>query len=200
MAKRLMDVFCASAGVLLLAPVFIVISVIILMDSRGGIFYLQDRVGKNGKIFKLFKFRTMHVNADRFTAITVGARDPRITSAGYWLRKYKLDELPQLINVVKGEMSLVGPRPEVKKFVDLYNDEQRKVFQIKPGITDLASIHFRNENELLEGKDDPVDFYIREIMPAKLQLNLEYIQRQSFWFDVKIIFRTVFSILKRSKT
>lgn len=164
------------------------------MDSAGPVFYLQQRVGKNGKLFRLFKFRTMRVNADKLTAITVGKRDPRITSAGYFLRTYKLDELPQLINVLLGHMSFVGPRPELKKFVDLYNDEQRKVIIVKPGITDYASIQFRNENELLEGKPDPVDFYIREIMPVKLRLNLDYIRNKSFWLDLKIIFKTIFTI------
>lgn len=178
----------------MLFPVFILIAVIIKMDSAGPVFYLQQRVGKNGKLFRLFKFRTMRVNADKLTAITVGKRDPRITSAGYFLRTYKLDELPQLINVLLGHMSFVGPRPELKKFVDLYNDEQRKVIIVKPGITDYASIQFRNENELLEGKPDPVDFYIREIMPVKLRLNLDYIRNKSFWLDLKIIFKTIFTI------
>ena len=138
----------------------------------------------------------MRINADKAAAITIGERDSRITSVGYWLRKFKIDELPQLINVWKGEMSLVGPRPEVKKFVDLYSDQQREVLTAKPGITDFASIEFRNENKLLEGKEDPIDFYIREIMPVKLALNLKYIRSQSFWLDIRIIFQTVFSIFK----
>lgn len=136
----------------------------------------------------------MRVGSDKAAAITIGARDSRITQIGFWLRKFKLDELPQLINVWKGEMSLVGPRPELKKFVDLYSANQLRVIAVKPGITDYASIQFKNENELLEGKEDPIDFYIREIMPVKLELNLKYIQRQSFWLDIKIIFQTIFSI------
>lgn len=165
------------------------------MDSKGPFFYLQERVGKRGILFRLFKFRTMHINADKLTAITVGMRDPRITRAGYYIRKFKLDELPQLINVLKGEMSLVGPRPELKKFTDLYTPEQRKVLDVRPGITDYASLQFRNENELLEGKEDPVGFYIQEIMPVKLQLNLRYIAEQSLWVDVMILVRTVLAIV-----
>lgn len=140
----------------------------------------------------------MHIHADKLTAITVGDRDPRITCVGLYLRKYKLDELPQLINVFLGDMSLVGPRPELEKFVKLYDQEQQKVIEVKPGITDYASIQFRNENQLLEGKTDPVDFYIREIMPVKLKLNLAYIQEQSFWVDMKVIFKTIFLIFKRN--
>lgn len=136
----------------------------------------------------------MQVRQKDGAVITIGARDPRITRAGYWLRRFKLDELPQLFNVLKGEMSLVGPRPELKKFVDLYTPEQKKVIAVKPGITDYASIVFRNENKLLEGKPDPIDYYVREIMPVKLKLNLKYIERMSFWLDVRILIRTVLSI------
>ncbi|MDZ7648827.1 MAG: sugar transferase [Cytophagales bacterium] len=139
----------------------------------------------------------MRTGADKFTAITVGNRDSRITAAGYYLRKFKVDELPQLINVFIGNMSLVGPRPKLKKFVDLYNSEQLKVISVKPGITDYASIEFRNENELLEGKPDPVQFYIEQIMPVKLKLNLKYLQEQSLGLDVKIIFQTVISIFRK---
>jgi lipopolysaccharide/colanic/teichoic acid biosynthesis glycosyltransferase len=142
-------------------------------------------------MFNLFKFRTMHLNADKLTAITVGARDPRITRIGYYLRKYKIDELPQLINVVRGDMSLVGPRPELKKFVDLYTPEQREVLTVRPGITDFASLEFRNENELLEGKEDPIKYYVDEILPAKLALSLRYVRTRSFLLDIKIILRTI---------
>lgn len=141
----------------------------------------------------------MHLDADKLTAITVGKRDPRITRIGYYLRKYKLDELPQLLNVLKGEMSLVGPRPELKKFVDLYNQEQCEVITVRPGITDLASIEYRNENEMLHGKADPIDFYIHEIMPLKLELNRHYIRNQSLGLDLKIIFTTFFSIFKNER-
>ncbi len=141
----------------------------------------------------------MVVNADKEAAITVGNRDPRITKIGYYLRKYKLDELPQLINVLIGEMSLVGPRPELKKFVDLYSKEQHRVIEIKPGITDYASIEFRNENQLLEGKADPIAFYIKEVMPQKLMLNLKYLKNQSLWTDCKIILRTIAVVLFKAK-
>lgn len=196
MLKRLFDFVASSIGLLVLFPFFILIALLIKVDSPGPVFYLQERVGKDNVLFKLFKFRTMRVGSDKAAAITIGARDSRITRIGFWLRKFKLDELPQLINVWKGEMSLVGPRPELKKFVDLYSVNQLRVTAVKPGITDYASIQFKNENELLEGKEDPIDFYIREIMPVKLELNLKYIQRQSFWLDIKIIFQTIFSIFR----
>jgi len=184
-------------ALIILSPFFLIIALLVRIESKGPVLYMQSRVGKGGSLFKLFKFRTMHINADRLAAITVGARDPRITRLGFYLRKYKLDELPQLINVFIGNMSLVGPRPEVKKFVDLYSKQQQEVLRVKPGITDYASIQFRNENELLEGKADPIVFYIEEIMPVKLGLNLKYIQERSFLLDLKIIFQTIFSILKR---
>jgi lipopolysaccharide/colanic/teichoic acid biosynthesis glycosyltransferase len=196
MLKRLFDFVASSIGLLILFPFFILIALLIKFDSPGPVFYLQERVGKDNVLFKLFKFRTMRVGSDKAAAITIGARDSRITGAGFWLRKFKLDELPQLINVWKGEMSLVGPRPELKKFVDLYSADQLRVISVKPGITDYASIQFKNENELLEGKEDPIDFYIREIMPVKLELNLKYILSRSFWLDIKIIFQTIFSIFR----
>lgn len=191
MVKRTMDLALSAIGLIICLLFFAFISLLVKIDSPGPVFYLQERIGWKMRPFLLFKFRTMHVNADRLTAITVGARDPRITRVGYYLRKFKLDELPQLINVLRGDMSLVGPRPEVKKFVDLYNVQQQHVLSVRPGITDLASIQFRNENEMLNGKPNPVDFYIRDIMPVKLQLNLEYIQRQSLWMDFKIILKTI---------
>lgn len=199
MSKRLFDLLFSFLGLLLLSPFFLLIAILIKLDSSGPVFYLQHRVGRDGKLFKLFKFRTMRTGADKSTAITVGTRDPRITRIGYYLRKFKLDELPQLINVLLGTMSLVGPRPELKKFVDLYSMEQRKVIEVKPGITDYASIEFRNENELLEGKPDPIEFYIREIMPVKLNLNLKYIETRSFWVDFKIISKTIWLIMPGRK-
>lgn len=194
MIKRFIDVLTAGLGLIVLTPFFLIIAILIKSTSKGSVFYKQARVGKGGSLFKLFKFRTMQIGADKATAITVGQRDPRITTIGYYLRKFKLDELPQLINVLAGEMSLVGPRPELEKFVKLYNDQQRKVLSVKPGITDYASIQFRNENEMLDGKADPIDFYIREIMPIKLNLNLKYIADQSFLTDLKIIGQTIFLI------
>ncbi len=194
MVKQGFDFVVSLIGLVILSPFFLLVAVLIRVDSRGPVFYLQERVGKDEIIFKLFKFRTMAINADKLAIITVGNRDTRITRAGYFLRRFKLDELPQLINVLKGDMSLVGPRPELKKFTDLYREEQRKVLTVKPGITDLASIQFRNESEMLDGKTDPVDFYIREIMPVKLSLNLNYVRARSFWLDIKIILRTIIAI------
>jgi len=197
MGKRLFDLLVSVVGLILISPVFLIIAILIKIFSPGPIFFLQERVGINGHLFKLFKFRTMKMDSDKFAPITIGQRDPRITGVGHFLRKFKLDELPQLINVVKGEMSLVGPRPEVEKFVKLYSQQQLRVISVKPGITDYASIEFRNENELLDGKPDPVDFYIREIMPVKLDLNLKYIDNQSFLGDIRIMFKTVFLIILR---
>ncbi len=196
MGKRFFDILLSVLGLIILVPFFLVIAVLIKLNSQGPVFYLQERIGKDRRPFKLFKFRSMRTDADKGNAITVGARDSRITSIGYYLRKFKLDELPQLINVLKGDMSLVGPRPEVKKFVDLYSEDQLKVLSVRPGLTDIASIEYRNENELLEGKADPIDFYIQEIMPKKLHLNLQYIASQSIFLDFKIIFKTIFSVFK----
>lgn len=194
MAKRLFDIISSGIGLLCLAPVFVVMAIWIKLDSRGPVFYRQTRVGRYGRDFRIFKFRSMRVGSDKGRQITVGERDPRITRFGYFIRRYKIDELPQLINVFLGDMSIVGPRPEVRKYVDLYSEEQRKVFQVRPGITDLASIKYRNENELLSQVDDPDTYYIDVIMPDKLAINLEYIRHQSFMGDIKIIFNTLFKI------
>lgn len=194
MAKRLFDIVSSGIGLLCLAPVFVVMAIWIKLDSRGPVFYRQTRVGRYGRDFRIFKFRSMRVGSDKGRQITVGERDPRITRFGYFIRRYKIDELPQLINVFLGDMAIVGPRPEVRKYVDLYSEEQRKVFQVRPGITDLASIKYRNENELLSQVDDPDTYYIDVIMPDKLTINLEYIHHQSFMGDIKIIFNTLFKI------
>lgn len=196
MIKRLFDIFFSLIGLLILLLPFLLVSLIIVLDSPGGIFYKQLRVGKGGKDFKLFKFRSMRTNADKAGLLTVGGRDNRITKVGYYIRKYKVDELPQLINVLLGDMSLVGPRPEVRKFVDLYTTEQMKVLSIKPGITDYASIQYSNENEILGKAADPEKVYIEEIMPAKLKLNLKYIEEQGILTDIKIIFKTIFKIVR----
>ncbi len=157
---------------------------------------MQERVGKDGVLFKLFKFRTMKTGADKQGLITVGERDNRITPIGYYLRKYKLDEFPQLINILKGEMSVVGPRPEVSKYVRLYTPEQQKVLSVKPGLTDLASLKFIDENKILGQADNPDEVYIKEIMPEKLRLNLVYVEQQNLLYDIKIIFKTLFRIVK----
>lgn len=193
--KRLFDFFVSLIAVIILFPLFLLIAIAISVDSPGGVFYIQQRIGKDFKPFGIFKFRTMYPDSDKKLLLTVGNRDNRITRVGYFLRKYKLDEFPQLINVLKGDMSLVGPRPEVKKYVDLYNEEQRKVLSVKPGITDLASIEYSNENEILSGHSDPEKAYIEEIMPAKLKLNLEYIAKQNFAFDISLLLKTIGKIL-----
>lgn len=169
----------------------------IKIDSEGPVFYRQVRVGKGNRDFRLFKFRSMRVGSDRKGLITVGGRDPRVTRSGYYIRKYKLDELPQLINVFTGDMSLVGPRPEVRKYVDLYTPEQVHVLDVRPGITDPASIRYRNENELLAQVEDPDRYYVEVIMQDKLQLNLEYVEKQSFRFDLQLIFKTFSEIIRK---
>lgn len=197
MLKRLFDFVLSLIGLVLLSPVFLVIAIWIKMDSEGPVFYRQPRVGKDGRDFRIFKFRSMRRGADKGRLITVGGRDTRVTGAGYYIRKYKFDELPQLINVLTGDMSLVGPRPEVRKYVNLYNERQMKVLSVKPGITDLASIKYRNENELLEHADDPEKMYTEIIMPDKLEYNLRYIDKQSFLYDIKLILLTFREVLKR---
>lgn len=193
---RFFDFVLSLVGLVILAPVFIVLAVWIKIDSVGPVFYKQIRVGQNGKDFGLFKFRSMVVDADKKGLITVGGRDPRITRSGYFIRKYKLDELPQLINVLVGDMSLVGPRPEVRKYVELYDDEQNKVLSVKPGITDYASIEYMDENEILGKSKDPEKTYIEEIMPEKIKYNMKYIKNRSLIEYFKIIFLTVLKIIR----
>ena len=194
--KRIFDLFFSFLGILFLLPIYIIIAILIKIDSNGDILYKQERIGKNGIPFYVLKFRTMIPNAFSKGALTVGSRDPRVTNIGFYLRKYKLDELPQLFNVFLGEMSFVGPRPEVKKYTDLYNAEQKKVLSVAPGITDYASIKFRNENDLLSESDDPEKLYIDQIMPEKLNLNLKYINDNNVFKDIKIIFNTFYTIIK----
>ena len=195
MAKRLFDVIFSLIGLILLSPILLIISLCVLSDLEGRVIYRQKRIGKNGIEFYLFKFKTMKKGSDRKGLLTVGSRDQRITRTGYYLRKYKLDELPQLMNVLLGDMSLVGPRPEVKKYTDLYSEAQRQVLLVKPGITDYASIEFSNENEILGASPNPEETYIQEIMPQKLLLNLKYISEKSLWTDVRIIFSTISKII-----
>jgi len=191
MVKRTFDFVFSLLGLIVLSPFILIISLLIVLDSAGPVFYKQTRVGKNNINFTLFKFRTMKIGSDKITLLTVGNNDNRITAAGYWLRKYKIDEVPQLVNVLIGDMSLVGPRPEVRKYVNLYNAEQSKVLFAKPGITDWASIKYSNENELLTKSQDAEQCYINEIMPVKLNLNLKYIQHNNIYIDIKIIFLTL---------
>lgn len=195
MLKRIFDICFSTVALILLLPLFLIIALLILIDSSGGVFYRQERVGKDGIVFRIFKFRSMRINSDKKGLLTVGGKDPRVTKIGYILRKLKLDELPQFINVLLGDMSLVGPRPEVKKYVDLYNSEQLKVLSVRPGITDYASLEYFSENELLANSEDPEDTYVREIMPAKLKLNARYIQEAGLYTDLKIIGRTISKII-----
>jgi lipopolysaccharide/colanic/teichoic acid biosynthesis glycosyltransferase len=195
-AKRIFDCLFSCIGLIIISPIFFLLSLLIALDSQGGIFYKQVRIGKNMRPFKLFKFRTMYANSDKKGLLTVGDNDNRITRVGYYLRKYKLDELPQLINVLIGEMSFVGPRPEVEKYVKLYNNEQQKVLSVKPGITDWASIRYVNESELLARSSEPEKTYINEIMPAKLAINLEYVKQNNLLIDIKIILHTFRAILR----
>lgn len=193
--KRIFDILFSSFILLFFLPVGLIISLLIFFGSPGGIFYRQERIGKGGKPFFILKFRSMKSDSDAKGKLTVGMRDPRITSVGYFIRKYKLDEFPQFINVLKGEMSVVGPRPEVKEYVDLYNEEQLKVLNVKPGITDYASLYYFKENELLAQSVDPQKTYIEEIMPAKLKLNEKYLENPTVLHDIRIIFLTFGKIL-----
>ena len=195
LAKRIFDLVTSVIGLLILLPILVVVAIWVKLDSTGPILFKQTRVGYAGKYFQIYKFRTMVVNAEVIGAQITSGDDHRITKIGKVLRKYKLDELPQLINVLVGEMSLVGPRPEVPKYVKLYNEAQKRVLQALPGITDLASLEFRNENELLVGKENVEEFYVQQIMPQKLLLNLEYIDQAGLLFDLKIIVRTIWRIV-----
>lgn len=193
--KRGFDIVLALIGMLFLLMPFLILSVLIVLDSKGGVFYRQTRVGRNKVDFELLKFRTMFSNSDKAGLLTVGDHDKRITKLGYWLRKYKVDELPQLLNVLKGDMSFVGPRPEVNKYVELYDAQQQMVLSVKPGITDWASIAFSEENELLAKSDDPESFYINEIIPSKIIQNLKYINKHDLWIDLTIIYLTLKKIM-----
>lgn len=193
--KRFFDLVASGLGLLVLSPLFLILAVWIKCDSKGPVFYRQVRVGRNNRDFRLYKFRSMRVGSDKRGLITIGGHDPRVTRSGYYIRRYKLDELPQLINVFVGDMSLVGPRPEVRKYVDLYTPEQIHVLDVRPGITDLASIRYRNENELLEQVDDPERYYVDEIMQDKLRINLEYVAHHSFTTDILLIINTFCKIL-----
>jgi lipopolysaccharide/colanic/teichoic acid biosynthesis glycosyltransferase len=198
MLKRSFDILFSFLGLIVLSPVLLVIGMLIALDSKGGIFYKQQRVGLNGKLFGLLKFRTMRSGADKQGLLTIGSNDNRITTSGLWLRKYKLDELPQLINILKGDMSFVGPRPEVPKYVLHYTLDQRRVLTVKPGLTDPASLAYLNENDLLAKATNPEQYYILHIMPAKLELNLNYIGQQNIAKDISIILRTIGRIIRKS--
>lgn len=193
--KRLFDIVASGLGLLILSPLFLIVAVWIKLDSPGPVFFRQVRVGRFNKDFRIFKFRTMRVGSDKGSQITIGGRDPRVTRAGYWLRRFKIDELPQLINVFIGDMSLVGPRPEVRHYVDMYTSEQMHVLDVRPGITDAASIMFRNESEFLEQADDPEKHYIEVLMPKKLELYLQYVNNHSLMGDIRLILKTLWTVM-----
>lgn len=194
--KRTIDFVFSAFALILLLPVFILITVIILMESGLPVFFLQERVGKHNKPFNIIKFRTMIRNADKLGLSISVNQDSRITSAGRFLRKFKLDELPQLINVLVGHMSIVGPRPEVRRYTDFYPDEYERILEVKPGITDYASIMFRDEAALLKSQGDAESIYVKQIMPEKIRLYKQYIEEMSFSTDLKIIFSTIRAIFK----
>ena len=186
--KRAFDIIASGLGLIVLSPLFLVLAIWIKLDSKGPVFYRQVRVGYKNKDFRIFKFRSMRVGSDKGSLVTIGGHDPRVTRSGYFIRKFKFDELPQLINVFLGDMSLVGPRPEVRHYVDYWTPEQMHVLDVRPGITDPASIKFRNENELMEQAEDPEKYYIEVIMQEKIKLYLEYVEKHSFLYDIGLIF------------
>ncbi len=194
--KRAFDILVSALALVVLSPLFLVLSLWIVADGRGGPFFLQTRTGRNEQPFRLCKFRTMRPDADKKGKLTIGGRDPRITPTGRFLRKYKLDELPQLWNVLKGDMSFVGPRPEVPEYTRLYDEEQKKVLSVRPGLTDKASLAYFREDELLARAEDPEQEYLHRIMPEKLRLNREYIRERTFFKDLGILFKTVSRILR----
>ena len=193
--KRLFDIVASGLGLIVLSPLFIILAIWIKLDSKGPVFYRQVRVGYKNKDFRIFKFRSMRVGADKGSLVTIGGHDPRVTRSGYFIRKFKFDELPQLINVFLGDMSLVGPRPEVRHYVDYWTSEQMRLLDVRPGITDPASIKFRNENELMEKAEDPEKYYIEVIMQEKIKLYLDYVEKHNFLYDIGLIFKTFWVIV-----
>ena len=196
MTKRIFDIVASGCGLIVLSPLFLIFAIWIKLDSKGPVFYRQVRVGRNNRDFRIFKFRSMKEGADQGSLVTIGGHDSRITRSGYILRRFKLDELPQLINVFTGDMSLVGPRPEVRHYVNYWTPEQMRVLDVRPGITDPASIKFRNENDLLDKAENPEEYYINVIMQEKIRLYLEYVGNQSLWYDIKLIFQTIKVVIK----
>ena len=194
--KRLFDIIFSSLGLLILSPVFLIIAILIKKEDGGPVFYPGIRVGINGKRFRMYKFRTMVVNADKIGGPSTSDDDPRLLKIGKTIRKYKLDEIPQLINVLKGEMSIVGPRPEVPSEVETYTEEEKRVLMVKPGITDWASLTYHNEGEILKGAADPHEAYRQKIKPGKIKLQLKYVDEHSFITDLKIILRTIATLVK----
>ncbi|MDO7171390.1 sugar transferase [Mariniflexile sp. AS56] len=196
-AKRCFDMIGAFIGLIILAPFLILIAICIKLDSKGPILFIQGRVGKNNKDFNIYKFRTMRMQSETKGLLTLGNHDSRITKVGYFLRRYKMDEFPQLINILKSDMSFVGPRPELRYYVNFYNEDDMKIFTVRPGITGLASLKYRNEVELLKAAENPEEFFIKTIIPDKLKFNKEYIKNRSFLFDLKLIFITIIKVITR---
>jgi len=192
--KRLFDITAAILVLIMGLPFFIIIALLIVLDGKGGVFYSQERIGRYKRSFNLYKFRTMQPGSDSLGQLTIGSKDSRVTSIGYYLRKYKIDEFPQLINIIAGHMSVVGPRPEVPKYVKMYNQEQLNVLKVRPGLTDYASLEYFKENELLGKAQDPENVYIKEIMPQKLALNNKYIKEKGMLTDLNIILKTLLRI------
>jgi len=195
MIKRLFDIILSFVGIIILIPVFIIVSILIKIDSSGPVFFLQERVGLNGKLFKIIKFRSMKINHNNSLTITL-ENDKRITRIGKKIRKYKIDEIPELINVFIGNMSFVGPRPDVPGYADLLKGESRNILKLRPGITSLASIKYANEEMILLNEDDPIEYNNNIIFPDKVKMNLNYYNNNNIWIDIKIIFATLFAVLK----
>ena len=197
MIKRSFDVLFSLIGLIVLSPILLIIAILIKLDSKGPVLFIQGRVGKNNKDFNIYKFRTMRIASENDGLLTLGNNDSRITKIGYFLRRYKIDEFPQLINILKGDMSFVGPRPELRYYVNFYNEDDMTIFKVRPGITGLASLKYRNEVELLKAAKDPEDFFINTIIPDKLKFNKEYIKRQNFFFDLKLILITIIKVISK---
>ncbi len=199
LGKRLLDVFFSLLGLVLTSPLLLIINFLIKKEDGGSVFYRGLRVGRNGRLFKIYKFRSMVINADKIGGPSTSSDDSRITKIGTFIRKYKLDELPQLINVLKGDMSFVGPRPEVKQYVDMYSESEKVILTVRPGITDWASLWNIDEGSVLAGSPDPEKAYLEKIRPTKLKLQLKYVREQSFFTDIKIIGLTLYSIITRKR-
>jgi len=199
MIKRIFDFIFALMGLVFLFPLLLIIAIVIKIDSKGPVLFIQERVGQYNKTFNIYKFRTMYVKSQKKGLLTIGDKDSRVTKIGYFLRKYKIDEFPQLINIIKGDMSFVGPRPELRYYVNFYNPEDLVIFELKPGITGLASLEYRNEVELLKNAKDPEAFFINTIIPDKLRFNKLYLKQRNFLFDLKLIFITIYRVVIHTK-
>lgn len=197
MSKRIFDIVFSIIGLIILFPLLLIIAFLIKLDSKGPILFVQARVGKNNRDFNIYKFRTMRMESDKKGLLTLGNNDSRITKIGYFLRRYKIDEFPQLINILKGDMSFVGPRPELRYYVNFYNEDDMKIFQVRPGITGLASLKYRNEVELLKAAENPEEFFITTIIPDKLKYNKEYIKKSNLLFDFKLIWLTIIKVITK---